>query len=64
MTSSESTGATIQTIITAITSLVTAAIGWVQDFADVIVSEPIILIFVVVAFVGLAVGLIRRMMRL
>lgn len=64
MTSSEPTGATIQTIITAITSLVTAAIGWVQDFADVIVSEPIILIFVVVAFVGLGVGLIRRMMRL
>lgn len=42
----------------------TAALGWVTDTAATMTNTPIILTFVVVAFVGLGVGLIRRMMRL
>lgn len=51
-------------IIAAITSLVTAAIGWVTSYAAVITSTPLLLIFVIVAFVGTGIGLIRRMIRL
>lgn len=52
------------TIITDVTSLVTAAIGWVGDFADVITTTPLILMFVIVSFVGLGVGLIKRLISL
>lgn len=49
---------------TAVTSLVTAAIGWIGQFVTVITSNPLLLAFVVVSFVGLGVGLIRRIIRL
>lgn len=51
-------------IITAISALVTAAIGWIGEFVTVIVAQPLLLAFVVVAFVGLGVGLIKRIIRL
>lgn len=51
-------------IITAVTSIVTASIGWVTSFVGAITSNPLILMFVVLAFVGLGVGLIRRLIRL
>lgn len=48
----------------AVSSLVTAAIGWIGQFVTVITSNPLLLAFVVVSFVGLGVGLIRRIIRL
>lgn len=51
-------------IIADINSLVMAAIGWVGDYVDAITGNPLILMFVIVAFVGLGVGLIRRLIRL
>jgi hypothetical protein len=51
-------------IIADVNSLVTAAIGWVGDYVDAITGNPLILMFVIVAFVGLGVGLIRRLIRL
>lgn len=52
------------TIITDVTSLVTAAIGWVGEYVDAITGNPLILMFVIVSFVGLGVGLIKRLIRL
>lgn len=54
----------IATILSNVTSLVTEAIKWVGSFVGAITSNPLILMFVIVAFVGLGVGLIRRLVRL
>lgn len=54
----------MEALITSITSLVTAAVGWVGQYVTAITSSPLLLIFVVTAFVGLGVGLIGRIIRL
>lgn len=46
------------------TAFVTEAIKWVGSFVGAISSNPLLLVFVIVAFVGLGVGLIRRLVRL
>lgn len=51
-------------IITDVTSLVTAAQGWISSFVTTITSTPLLLMFVVTSFVGLGVGLIRRLIHL
>lgn len=51
-------------IITSVTSLVTASVGWVNSFVGVITSQPLLLLFVISGFVGLGVGLIKRLIRL
>lgn len=51
-------------IITAITSVVTASVGWVEAFVGVITKQPLLLMFVIVGFVGLGVGLIKRLLRI
>ena len=50
-------------IIADITSLVTAAVGWVGQFVTTITGNPLLLIFVIVGFVGLGVGLIKRLIK-
>ena len=54
---------TVSTIVTNVTSLVTEAVKWTGSFATAITSNPLILTFVIVAFVGLGVGLIKRLVR-
>lgn len=51
-------------IIADITSLVTAAVSWISSYVTVITGNPLLLIFVIVAFVGLGVGLIKRLIKL
>lgn len=51
-------------IISAVGSVVTAAVGWISQFVTVITGNPILLIGIVVSFVGLGVGLIKRLMRI
>lgn len=51
-------------ILSNVTLLVTEAIDWVTAFVGVITAQPLLLMFVVVAFVGLGVGLIKRLIRL
>lgn len=53
----------VATILTAAGDVVTEALTWVSDVATTMTNTPLILTFVVVSFVGLGVGLIRRMMR-
>lgn len=54
----------ITTILSTVTSLVTEAIDWLELFAGAIVGNELLLIFVVTAFVGLGIGLIKRIIRL
>lgn len=60
----EGTTVTMQTIMTAVGDIVSSGIEWITDFCTVIVSNPLLLSFVVVAFVGLSIGLIKRIIRL
>lgn len=59
----QETTVTIATIVGNVTSLVTEAIKWVGSFVGAITSNPLLLMFVIVAFVGLGVGLIKRLVR-
>lgn len=52
------------TIIGQAGDIVTEALGWVTETVTTITNNPLIMTFVLVAFVGLGVGLIRRMIRL
>lgn len=52
------------TLITYVTELVTAAIGWLQQFSGAVLSNPILLLGVITSFVGLGIGLMRRLMNL
>ena len=60
----ESATVTIATIVGHVTTLVTEAIKWVGSYVGVITSNPLLLMFVIVAFVGLGVGLIKRLVRI
>lgn len=51
-------------ILANVTSFVTAAVGWVGQFVDVIVAQPLLEMFVITSFVGLGVGLIKRLVRI
>lgn len=53
----------LQSLLYSIAQVFLAAMGWVKDVADVVVDHPILLIGVVVCFVGLGVGLFRRLLR-
>ena len=62
MTTTASTG--MAAILASAGEIVTQTLSWVTETASTITSTPLILLFVLVAFVGLGVGLIRRMIRL
>lgn len=59
----QETTVTIATIVGNVTTLVTEAIKWVGSFVGAITSNPLLLMFVIIAFVGLGVGLIKRLVR-
>lgn len=60
----EETGMTMATLISDITSVFTAAIGWVGTVADTVAGEPLLLLGVIIGFVGLGVGLFRRLLNI
>lgn len=51
-------------ILSNVTLFVTEAISWISSFVTTITSQPLLLMFVIVSFVGLGVGLIKRLIRL
>jgi len=54
---------TIATLLAAVTSVFTAAVGWVATVATTIASQPILLLAVVgVPLVGMGVGLFKRLL--
>lgn len=59
----EPTAVTVATIASNVSSIVTEAVKWVGSFVGAITSNPLILMFVIIAFVGLGVGLIKRLVR-
>lgn len=51
-------------ILDAVTSLVTAAVSWITTFCATITGQPLLLLFVITSFVGLGVGLIKRLVKI
>ena len=51
-------------ILTAVTSLVNAAVSWITTFCTAITGQPLLLLFVITSFVGLGVGLIKRLVKI
>lgn len=50
-------------ILSNVSSIVTAAIGWMGDFVTAITAtgNELLLLFVIVPFVGLGIGLLKRL---
>lgn len=55
---------TLSSLVGEVSTIVTGAVGWIGDYVGAITGNPLILMFVIIAFVGLGVGLIRRLIRL
>lgn len=51
-------------ILTGITSVVTSAVSWIGSFVGAITANPLVMMFVIVAFVGLGIGLLSRLIHL
>lgn len=58
------TAATVSSVLADVGTVVTQAMSWAASVAEMIVSTPIVMIFISTALVGLGVGLIRRMVSL
>lgn len=58
------TTVSIATIMGDVGTMVTESIGWIGEYVGAIVSNPLLEMFVIVSFVGLGVGLIKRLIRL
>ncbi len=59
----EVAAASLDGILTNIGSLFTSAMGWMGAVGTAVVSNPILLIGVAGGFVGIGVGLFKRLMR-
>ena len=53
---------TMTSLLATITEVFTSAVGWVGTVAETISGEPLLLIGCVMGFIGVGVGLFRRML--
>lgn len=60
----ESTAMTLAQILEAITSIFTSIVSWVGSVITMITSNPLILLFVVMGVALIAIGVVRRLLRL
>lgn len=60
----QGTATGLAAIVADVGTIVTAASGWISTYVGAITTNPLLEMFVVVSFVGLGVGLIRRLIRL
>ena len=51
-------------MITAVSSIFTAAIGWAGEVGSTIVETPILLMFTVLPLVGLGIGIFKRLLHI
>jgi len=60
----ETTAMTLAQILEAITTIFTSIISWVGSVITMITSNPLILLFVVMGVALIAVGVVKRLLRL
>lgn len=54
----------MDTVLTNITTVFTSAMGWAGSVGTALTDNPLLLVGVVMGFVGVGVGLFRRLLRL
>lgn len=54
----------MEALISSVTEIFTAAIGWAGTVGQTVVNTPILLMFVVLPLVGLGVGLFKRLLHI
>lgn len=54
---------TMTTLLSTITEVFTASIGWVGTVAETVASNPLLLVGVVLGFIGVGVALFSRLLR-
>lgn len=54
----------MEALISSVTTIFTAAIGWAGTVGQTVVDTPILLMFVVLPLVGLGVGLFKRLLHI
>lgn len=54
----------MEALISSVTTIFTAAIGWAATVGQTVVDTPILLMFVVLPLVGLGVGLFKRLLHI
>ncbi len=59
----EGAGLTMATVLSTITEVFTAAVGWVGTVAETVAGNPLLLIGVVIGFIGTGIGLFSRLLR-
>ena len=55
---------TMATLLSTITEVFTASIGWVGTVAETVASNPLLLVGVVLGFIGVGITLFSRLLRL
>lgn len=53
---------TMATVLSTITEVFTASLGWMGTIAETVASNPLLLIGVVISFIGIGVSLFRRLL--
>lgn len=54
----------MQNIIDNITTIVSGSVSWIDTTADIIAGNSMLLFMVLVSFVGIGIGLFRRLVRI
>ena len=59
----EGAALTMATVLSTITEVFTAAVGWVGTVSETVVNNPLLLVGVVIGFIGTGIGLFSRLLR-
>lgn len=59
----EGVALTMATVLSTITEVFTAAVGWVGTVSETVVNNPLLLVGVVIGFIGTGIGLFSRLLR-
>ena len=54
---------TMATVLSTITEVFTAALGWFGTVSETVVSNPLLLVGVVIGFIGTGISLFSRLLR-
>ena len=54
---------TMASVLSTITEVFTAAVGWVGTVSETVVNNPLLLVGVVITFIGPGIGLFSRLLR-
>lgn len=58
------TALTMTAVLSSITEVFTAAVGWVGTVSSTVASNPLLLVGVVIGFAGVGIGLFSRLLNL